>query len=103
MTEKPATEHPKATATEQVDNDRVRVTRWHFEPGQATGYHRHDYDYVVVPTIGGKLAMTGPAGGTEAELRVGVSYYRPAGVEHDVLNVDDHAVEFVEIEFKTGA
>lgn len=94
------TEHPRGTATVQVENDRVRVTEWRFEPGQATGYHRHDYDYVVVPTRGGRLAMTGPEGETTATLEAGVSYYRPAGVEHDVLNVDDHLVSFVEIEFK---
>ena len=39
----------EAVPTVQVDNDRVRVTEWRFAPGTATGWHRHEFDYVVVP------------------------------------------------------
>ena len=35
----------------QTDNDRVRVTLWSFEKGEETGFHVHEYDYVVVPII----------------------------------------------------
>ncbi len=31
-----------------VDNDLVRVAIWSFEPGQSTGEHLHEHDYVVV-------------------------------------------------------
>ena len=31
-----------ATATVLVDDDRVRVTRFDFEPGQETGWHVHE-------------------------------------------------------------
>jgi len=34
-------------------------------------------------------------------LVAGQSYFRNAGVEHDVKNVNDHEFIFVEIEFKT--
>ena len=40
----------QAVGTTQIENDRTRVTEWRFAPGAATGYHRHEYDYVVVPT-----------------------------------------------------
>ncbi len=40
---------PKAVATVQVDNERVRVTEWRFAPGAETGEHVHRMDYVVVP------------------------------------------------------
>jgi len=91
----------KAVPTVQVDNDRTRVTEWRFTPGAATGYHRHEYDYVVVPQTSGRLRMTGPDGAaTVSELTAGRSYFRDAGVEHDVVNANDFEFVFVEIEFK---
>ena len=44
-----ARETPAAKPTVFIDNERVRVTEWRFAPGAATGWHRHEYDYVVVP------------------------------------------------------
>jgi mannose-6-phosphate isomerase-like protein (cupin superfamily) len=35
-----------------------------------------------------------------AELTAGRSYYRPVGVEHNVINANDYEFVFVEIEFK---
>ncbi|MFQ5958686.1 MAG: cupin domain-containing protein [Alphaproteobacteria bacterium] len=90
----------KAVPTIQVDNELTRVTEWRFAPGAATGYHRHAHDYVVVPLTNGSLQLTGPDGETVAELVAGRSYFRRAGVEHDVRNINDHAFVFVEIEFK---
>ena len=85
-----------------IDNERVRVTEWRFAPGAATGPHRHEYAYVVVPMTTGRLASTGPAGDAVAELVTGVPYFRPAGVEHDVVNASRHEFVFVEIEIKGG-
>ena len=45
---------PPATPTVQIDNERVRVTLWRFAPGEATGWHRHECDYVVVPLVTGR-------------------------------------------------
>jgi len=91
----------RAVATVQIDNARVRVTAWRFAPGAATGYHRHQDDYVVVPLTTGPLALTAPAGETTAELVAGRSYFREAGVEHDVRNINPFVFVFVEIEIKT--
>jgi len=90
-----------AIATVQVDNERTRVTEWRFAPGAATGYHRHEYDYVVVPMTSGRLALSGPDGDHVADLTAGNAYYREAGVEHNVSNASAHEFVFVEIEFKT--
>jgi quercetin dioxygenase-like cupin family protein len=93
---------PQATSTIQVDNDRVRVAEWRFAPGAATGYHRHEYDYVVVPLMTGRLKLIGPDGSeTFADLEAGASYFREAGVEHDVINATDGDFAFVEIEIKS--
>jgi len=91
----------KARATVFIDNERVRVTEWRFAPGAATGWHRHEYDYVVVPMADGRLKIVA-AGGQEAfaELKNGVPYFRTFGVEHDVINANDTEYAFVEIELK---
>jgi quercetin dioxygenase-like cupin family protein len=91
----------QAQATVQVDNARVRVTTWRFAPGAETGHHRHAYDYVVVPLTSGTLKLVGADGGeTLAELTTGVSYFRHAGVEHNVININAYEFVFVDIECK---
>ena len=90
-----------AVPTVQTDNERTRVTEWRFAPGATTTYHTHEYDYVIVPITTGTLGLTGPDGEEKfAELKAGVSYWREAGVEHDVRNANDFEFSFVEVEFK---
>lgn len=90
----------RATSTVLIDNDRVRVTRWHFTPGAATGWHVHEYDYVIVPLTDGTLELVEPDGTRDSLLSVGAPYFREAGVEHDVVNANDHDFTFVEIELR---
>jgi beta-alanine degradation protein BauB len=82
----------------QVDNARARVTRHRLAPGAHTGFHRHEYDYVVVPITGGRMRIV--EGGKEslADLSSGTAYFRGAGVEHDVFNGGDQEMIFVEVE-----
>jgi beta-alanine degradation protein BauB len=94
----------KAVPTVFIDNERVRVTEWRFAPGAATGWHRHALDYVVVPMADGVLELVGPGGErSRAELKLGVPYFRNAGVEHDVINANAFEFAFVEVELKGGA
>lgn len=90
----------KAEPMVQIDDDRVRVTEWRFAPGAATGHHRHQHDYVVVPMTTGQLRLIEAGGERVAELEAGKSYARLAGVEHDVVNANDFAFTFLEIELK---
>ena len=90
----------QAVAISHIDNDEVRITEWRFAPGAATGAHRHDYDYVVVPLTAGLLKAIGAAGETLAELAPGKAYFRKAGVEHDVVNAGAEPFAFVEVELK---
>ena len=94
------TSRDAARSTVQIDNEHTRVTEWQFAAGDATGWHRHQYDYVVVPMSTGTLRLETVDGIIEAELVAGQSYFRNTGVEHDVINVNDHEFVFVEIEFK---
>jgi beta-alanine degradation protein BauB len=89
-----------AQPTVLIDDERVRVTRWQFAPGAATGWHRHEYAYVVVPLTTGRLEITAREGAGPAELRTGQAYARAAGVEHDVRNPNAFEFVFVEIEIK---
>lgn len=89
-----------AVATVQVDNETVKVTEWRFAPDAETGWHRHEYDYVVVPVTDGKLRLETPNGDIEADLRLGQSYSRPVGVEHNVINASGAELVFIEVEIK---
>jgi beta-alanine degradation protein BauB len=92
---------PKAVPTVQVDNDRVRVTEWRFAPGAETGEHVHPLDYVIVPSGTGRLKLVSPQGEESfSDLKLGVSYFSSAGVQHNVINVNDFEFAFVEIELK---
>ena len=90
----------QAVGMVQVDNERVKVTEWSFAPGAETGHHRHEYDYVVVPLIDGKLLLRDSTGERHAELAAGRSYARGAGVEHNVINANPYPFRFIEIEIK---
>ncbi|HXY98744.1 MAG TPA: cupin domain-containing protein [Stellaceae bacterium] len=90
----------RAESLRHEDNDAVRITEWRFAPGAATGHHRHAFDYVVVYVTAAKIRAVGPTGETSFEMAAGQSYFRKAGVEHDVINVGDAPAAFVEIEIK---
>ncbi len=91
----------QAVPTVQIDNDRVRVTEWRFAPGAETGFHTHGMDYVVVPSGNGRLKLVAPDGSVSfADLKLGQSYTRKAGVQHNVINANDFEYAFVEIELK---
>lgn len=89
-----------ATPTILIENDRVRVTEWRFAAqGDNTGWHRHAYDYVVIPQFDGVLEIDrGQGNRVRADMQSGVPYYREIGVEHDVINANDFECAFVEVE-----
>ena len=91
-----------ATSTSQVDDANVRITRWDFAPGEATGWHRHEFPYAVVPLVDGHLRIVAAYGEAVVALKTGNSYARPAGVEHDVINHGPGKMSFIEIEMKNG-
>lgn len=90
-----------AQHTVQIDNDEVRVTEWRLAPGTATGHHTHEMDYVIVPVAAGEMTIVAPSGEvSQAQLGVGQSYFRKAGVQHDVQNKTSSDIVFLEIELK---
>jgi len=91
----------KAKSTIQFEDGKVKVTRWDFNPGAETGWHTHEMDYVVVPLTKGVLSAELPDGSTvENKLKVGESYARTAGVNHNIINANNGPYSFIEIELK---
>ncbi|MBM3516740.1 MAG: cupin [Alphaproteobacteria bacterium] len=96
----PTKARPQAQASTQVNNARCRVTEWRLPPGATTGWHRHDYAYVVVPLTTGRLLIKTATGESLAELVQGRAYDRPAGIEHEVINANDYEFVFIDIDLK---
>src|ERR1700716_1842188 len=85
----------------QADTPEVRVPEWRLAPGSATGHHIHEMDYVIVPVTSGEMTIVSPGGErSKAQLGVGKSYFRKAGVEHDVQNETTTEIVFLEVELK---
>ncbi|MGB0799244.1 MAG: cupin domain-containing protein [Planktomarina sp.] len=91
-----------ATSITHVDNEHVTVTEWRFTPGAATGWHRHGMDYVITPIKGGPVEIADEDGNRSAfTMNPGQSYFRDAGVAHDVIYTGDDELIFVEVELKS--
>ncbi len=83
-----------------AENDQVRVTEWRLAPSDRTGHHRHNWDYVVVPLTDATVKAISADGEALAQMSAGVAYFRKAGVEHDIINVGELPLAFVEVELK---
>ena len=59
---------PRPDRTVQIENEKVLVVMWRFPPGACLDWHRHEYDYVVVPLTSGNLTVSNSAGRAEAKL-----------------------------------
>ena len=91
----------KAKANIQIDNERVRVTEYSFNKNEETGFHVHQWDYVVIPQTDGLLLLINDNDvETTATLVKGQAYYREAGVSHNVINNGKEKLVFIEIEIK---
>ncbi len=90
-----------ATATLLIDNGQVRVTRFDFAPEAQTGWHRHEHDYVITAISDLKMRLEEPGGEQrEVSIAAGEAYFRNEGVEHNVINIEDRPISFVEVELK---
>ncbi len=89
-----------AQSTVLVDDQSTRVTRWDFEPGAETGFHRHGMNYVVVPLTDLDLLIADTGGDRRVQVGAGAAYSREAGVEHNVTNAGSVPASFIEIEIK---
>ena len=49
------------------DDDKTRITYWVMKPGEQTGWHSHNFNYVVVQLSRGRLHLN-YADGSEREV-----------------------------------
>ena len=92
---------PTCTATQMIDDARVRVTRFDFALGAETGWHRHGHDYVISAISDCRMLIEEPGGGERRVLvAAGTAYRRDKGVEHNVVNDGVAPMSFVEVELK---
>ena len=93
----------KCSSTLLIEDKKVRVTRFDFEPDQETGWHIHEYDYVITAITDCFMMLQHPDGiETDSEVAAGNAYIRDAGVHHNVINKSDQKMSFIEIEFKNS-
>jgi len=91
----------EATATQMIDDARVRVTRFDFEPGAETGWHAHAMDYVITAVTDCHMRLDMPGGEVrDVVVPAGTAYRREEGVEHNVINIGTCVMSFVEVELK---
>ena len=84
-------------------DDKVRITRFDFNPGQETGWHVHEHNYVITAITDCVMVLQHPDGTqTNSEVFVGNAYSRDAGVSHNVINASGHQMSFIEIELKNS-
>ena len=84
-----------------LEDKKVRVTRFDFDPGQETGWHVHKYDYVITAITDCFMLLQHPDGTqTFSEISSGNAYSRHAGVNHNVINNSEQKMSFIEVELK---
>ena len=90
-----------ASHTLLFEDSRTRVTLWLFQPGDQTGWHRHEWDYVTVQKSNGRLHLTASDGSESIiDYEDGRTMAWTAPIEHNAVNVSDQEVCVLEIEFK---
>ena len=93
----------KAKSKVKIDNSSIRVTEFIFEPGEETGMHKHEFDYVVTPITSGELLLIDKNGKkNNFDLSSSQPYFRYSGVEHNVINIGNKKIIFIELEIKNN-
>jgi quercetin dioxygenase-like cupin family protein len=104
LTERTQSQIPKAALASHTllfDDARTRITQWVFAPGDQTGWHRHEWDYVTVQQSGGRLRLENADGSENyVDYRPGRTMAWTAPIEHNATNVSDEDVRVLEIEYK---
>jgi beta-alanine degradation protein BauB len=82
-----------------MENDRVRMLKVTFNPGDKATMHHHP-DHAVYVVKGGKLAFTYPSGNPESmEVESGSAFFLDTQT-HEATNVGDTFIELIVVELK---
>ena len=92
------------SSTLLLEDEKVRITRFDFDPGQETGWHVHEFDYVITAITDCFMLLQKPDGTqTISKVQAGNAYSRDAGVSHNVINQSEQKMSFVEVELKNSS
>ena len=92
------------SSTLLLEDEKVRITRFDFDPGQETGWHVHEFDYVITAITDCFMLLQNPDGTqTISEVLAGNAYSRDAGVSHNVINQSEQKMSFIEVELKNSS
>ena len=83
------------------EDERTKITTWKFAPGDETGWHHHNFDYVTIQKSGGRLKLESQDGEIKYvnyENDKTLNYAAP--IKHNATNVSDEEVRVIEIEYK---
>ena len=86
-----------------LDNDTTRITFHRIKPGQQSGWHRHEYNYVGYHFQSSKVLVNlrGNATGSISSQKGKATFYDVGdGFEHDVTVTGDQDLVALEIEYK---
>ena len=83
----------------EVDNDQVRVLRFHLGPKESTPMHEHPAMVLVALTNGHTKVTSGDGTARESTRKAGELIYRPA-LKHAVENLTNEEYEMIEVELK---
>ena len=98
MAQDPVQVDPKHNKVE-VDNDQVRVLRFHLGPKESTPMHEHPAMVLVALTNGHTKVTSGDGTVREGTRKAGEVVYRPA-LKHAVENLTNEEYEMIEVELK---
>ena len=89
------------------ENDRIRVWDLQLQPGESTGLHRHESDYLYVVIGGGTLQGKNPDGSNRPVQNMSdgdVRFREIDGEEiHEAVNVGDQPWRNIIVELKDGS
>lgn len=104
LNRKTAKELPQAALAQHtllLNNDYTRITQWVFAPGDQSGWHQHECDYVTVQQSQGTLLLQGLNGKeTHVNYEAGNTVAWTAPIEHNAINISNVEIKVLEIEYK---
>jgi beta-alanine degradation protein BauB len=80
------------------ENDKVRVLKVVFKPGDVAKMHHHP-DHVVYALSGGKMSLTSGGKTQEMEIKAGSVMFLGAQ-DHEAKNIGDSTLDLLVVELK---
>ncbi len=80
------------------ENDKVRILKVVFKPGEVAKMHHHP-DHVVYAIEGGKLSITSGGKTQESEINTGSATFFEAQ-DHEVKNIGNTTIDLIVTELK---